>query len=58
MQKLTNILVTGAAGFTSSNFILLLFSKKEFTGNIINLDKLTYGEYLKDFVSDPRLTKS
>ncbi len=41
-RKLHNILVTGGAGFIGSNFIRLVFHKTEFTGRIINLDKLTY----------------
>jgi dTDP-glucose 4,6-dehydratase len=56
---LSNILVTGGAGFIGSNFIRLLLSKKEFTGNIINLDKLTYAgnlENLKDLQEDTRYT--
>ena len=43
MRKLTNILVTGGAGFIGSNFIRFLFEKSgEFNGSIINLDALTY----------------
>jgi len=42
MRKLTNILVTGGAGFIGANFIRYLFEKTDFTGKIINLDKLTY----------------
>lgn len=52
MRKLKNILVTGGAGFIGSNFIHYLFGKtktqkKEFTdsnfsGNVINVDNLTY----------------
>jgi len=56
-RKLSNILVTGGAGFIGSNFIRLLLSKPEFTGNIINLDKLTYAgnpENLKDIQDNPR----
>jgi len=36
-----NILVTGGCGFIGSNFILYLYNTG-FTGNIINIDKLTY----------------
>ena len=43
MRKLTNILVTGGAGFIGSNFIRLLLDKTEnFSGRLINLDALTY----------------
>ncbi len=37
-----NILVTGGAGFIGSNFIRYVFEKTDFTGTIINYDKLTY----------------
>ena len=46
MRKLTNILVTGGAGFIGVNFIRFLLGegakKPEFNGRIINLDALTY----------------
>jgi dTDP-glucose 4,6-dehydratase len=43
MRKLTNILVTGGAGFIGCNFIRYLLEKPgNFTGRIINLDALTY----------------
>jgi len=42
MRKLSNIIVTGGAGFIGSNFIRYLFNQKDFSGRIINLDKLTY----------------
>ena len=42
MRKLTNILVTGGAGFIGSNFIRYLLSEKNFSGKVINLDVLTY----------------
>ncbi|HOV13649.1 MAG TPA: dTDP-glucose 4,6-dehydratase [Spirochaetota bacterium] len=42
MRKLTNIMVTGGAGFIGSNFIRYVFEQTDFKGKIINLDKLTY----------------
>jgi len=43
MRKLTNILVTGGAGFIGCNFIRYLLEKAEgFSGKIVNLDALTY----------------
>jgi len=42
-RKLTNILVTGGAGFIGCNFIHVLLQKTPgFSGRIINLDALTY----------------
>jgi dTDP-glucose 4,6-dehydratase len=37
-----NLLVTGGAGFIGSNFIRHVFAKPDFSGTVINLDKLTY----------------
>ncbi len=37
-----NLMVTGGAGFIGVNFIRWLFDQKEFTGRIVNVDKLTY----------------
>ncbi len=42
MRTMKCILVTGGCGFIGSNFIRHLFSKAEFDGKVINLDKLTY----------------
>ncbi len=41
-RSLKNILVTGGAGFIGSNFIRYLFAQRDFTGRVVNLDKLTY----------------
>jgi len=37
-----NILVTGGAGFIGANFIRYLLLESDFSGRIINVDKLTY----------------
>ncbi len=37
-----NLLVTGGCGFIGSNFIRYLLNQSDFSGRIINLDKLTY----------------
>ena len=37
-----NLLVTGGCGFIGTNFIRYLFSDSDFSGRIINVDKLTY----------------
>ena len=37
-----NMLVTGGCGFIGSNFIRYLLRESNFSGNIINVDKLTY----------------
>jgi dTDP-glucose 4,6-dehydratase len=41
-RKLTNILVTGGAGFIGANFIRYLLTKTGFSGTVVNFDKLTY----------------
>jgi dTDP-glucose 4,6-dehydratase len=48
LRKLTNILITGGAGFIGINFIRFLLSERNeqsftsFNGRIVNLDALTY----------------
>lgn len=42
IRKLSNLLVTGGCGFIGSAFIRRLFRDTEFTGNVVNFDKLTY----------------
>jgi dTDP-glucose 4,6-dehydratase len=37
-----NILVTGGCGFIGTNFIRYLLKESDFSGKLINLDKLTY----------------
>ena len=39
---MNNLLVTGGCGFIGTNFIRYLFSGSDFSGQIINVDKLTY----------------
>ncbi len=50
-RKLTNVLVTGGAGFIGCNFIRYLLRQPDFTGRIVNVDKLTYAGSL-DNVAD------
>jgi len=50
-----NLLVTGGCGFIGSNFIRYLIHHREFSGRIINVDKLTYAgnpENLTDIASE------
>ncbi|UCD31193.1 MAG: GDP-mannose 4,6-dehydratase, partial [Desulfobacterales bacterium] len=37
-----NMLVTGGCGFIGANFIRYMLTASDFTGRIINVDKLTY----------------
>ncbi len=40
--EIRNLLVTGGCGFIGSNFIRYLVKRNDFSGRIINVDKLTY----------------
>ena len=41
-MEIKNLLITGGCGFIGSNFIRYLLEASDFTGKIINVDKLTY----------------
>ncbi len=41
-MEIRNLMVTGGCGFIGSNFIHYLLRQGDFTGRIINVDKLTY----------------
>ncbi len=41
-RGMKNLMVTGGCGFIGSNFIRHLLAQPDFTGRIINVDKLTY----------------
>lgn len=41
-RSLQSVLVTGGSGFIGSNFIRFLFEQPSFTGQVVNLDALTY----------------
>ncbi len=49
-RLLQNVMVTGGAGFIGSNFIRHVLKQKDFTGRIINVDKLTYAGNLKSLI--------
>ena len=42
MYSVQNLLVTGGCGFIGSNFIRYLLRESDFSGRIVNIDKLTY----------------
>jgi dTDP-glucose 4,6-dehydratase len=50
-----NMLITGGCGFIGANFVRYLLKESDFTGRIVNLDKLTYAgnpENLADIETD------
>lgn len=47
-RTLSNILVTGGAGFIGSNFIRYVFKSTDFSGKIVNVDSLTYAGNLEN----------
>jgi len=52
---MNNILVTGGCGFIGANFVRYLLEESDFTGRIVNVDKLTYAgnpENLTDIERD------
>ena len=56
-RKLDSLLVTGGCGFIGSAFVRRMFRDRQFTGRLVNLDKLTYAgnvENLVGYVDDSR----
>jgi len=54
-RTFNNLLVTGGCGFIGTNFIRYLLKESDFSGKIINVDRLTYAGnplYLKDIEQD------
>lgn len=56
IPSITNIMVTGGAGFIGSNFIRHVLERPDFTGLVINYDKLTYAGNLLNLADIPRQT--
>ncbi|ADD69516.1 dTDP-glucose 4,6-dehydratase [Denitrovibrio acetiphilus DSM 12809] len=55
MRSYKNIMVTGGSGFIGANFIRYALKDTNFSGRIINVDKLTYAgnpENLEDIIND------
>jgi len=41
-KNMKNMLVTGGCGFIGANFVRYLLKESDFTGRVVNVDKLTY----------------
>ncbi len=41
-RKKEKILITGGRGFIGTNFLRYIFSQADFSGSVVNLDKMTY----------------
>ncbi len=52
--RTANILVTGGAGFIGSNFIRYVYRKTDFSGTLVNYDKLTYAGNLMNLAEVER----
>lgn len=50
LPSMANILVTGGCGFIGSNFIRHIFGRPDFSGKVINYDKLTYAGNLSNLL--------
>ncbi len=50
MRNPTNLLVTGGCGFIGSAFVRRMLNRPDFSGNIVNLDLLTYAGNPKSVV--------
>ena len=49
-MEIKNLMVTGGLGFIGSNFIRYLLEIPDFTGRIINIDKLTYAGNIENLM--------
>jgi dTDP-glucose 4,6-dehydratase len=52
-MNIRNLMVTGGCGFIGSNFIRHLLDQEDFTGRIINVDKITYAGNPENLVDIP-----
>lgn len=52
-RSIKNILITGGAGFIGSNFTHQTLGRDDFSGKIVNLDKLTYAGDLRNLEELP-----
>ncbi len=52
-MNIRNLMVTGGCGFIGSNFIRYLLDQEDFTGRIVNVDKITYAGNPENLVDIP-----